>query len=57
MKPLGMNTTINGGEKEEEWVGWLVGEVSDKKLIPPLELIPKNSEKRDSQKQSTGHFP
>jgi hypothetical protein len=30
MKPLGMNTTINRGEKEEEGVGWLVGEVSDK---------------------------
>jgi hypothetical protein len=29
MKPLGMNTTINRGEKEEEGVGWLVGEVSD----------------------------
>jgi hypothetical protein len=57
MKPLGMNTTINGGEKEEEGVSWLVGEVSGKKLIPPLELIPKSSEKRDSQKQSTGHFP
>jgi hypothetical protein len=29
MKPLGMNTTINRGEKEEEGVGQLVGEVSD----------------------------
>jgi hypothetical protein len=29
MKPLGMNTTINRGEKEEEGVGWLVGEISD----------------------------
>jgi hypothetical protein len=29
MKPLGMNTTINRGEKEEERVGWLVGEVSN----------------------------
>ena len=29
MKPLGMNTTINRGEKEEEGVGWLVGEVLD----------------------------
>ena len=30
MKPLGMNNTINRGEKEEKGVGWLVGEVSDK---------------------------
>jgi hypothetical protein len=29
MKPLGMNTTINRGEKEKEGVGWLIGEVSD----------------------------
>ncbi len=29
MKPLGMNTTINRGEKKEEGVGQLVGEVSD----------------------------
>jgi hypothetical protein len=29
MKPLGMNNTINKGEKEEEGVGWLVGGVSD----------------------------
>ena len=29
MKPLDMNTTINRDEKEEEGVGWLVGEVSD----------------------------
>jgi hypothetical protein len=28
MKPLGMGTTINRGEKEEEGVGQLVGEVS-----------------------------
>ena len=28
MKPLGMSTTINRGEKEEEGVGQLVGEVS-----------------------------
>ena len=28
MKPLGMNTTINRGEKKEEGVGQLVGEVS-----------------------------
>jgi hypothetical protein len=28
MKPLGMNTTINRGEKEEEGIGQLVGEVS-----------------------------
>ena len=27
MKPLGMNTTINRGEKEEEGVGQLVGKV------------------------------
>jgi hypothetical protein len=29
MKPLGRNITINRDEKEEERVGWLVGEVSD----------------------------
>jgi hypothetical protein len=28
MKPLGMSTTINRGEKEEEGVGQLEGEVS-----------------------------
>jgi hypothetical protein len=28
MKPLGMSTTINRDEKEEEGVGQLVGEVS-----------------------------
>ncbi len=27
MKPLGMNITINGGEKEKKGVGWLVGEI------------------------------
>jgi hypothetical protein len=30
MKPLGMNATINRVEKEEEGVGQLVGEVSDR---------------------------
>ena len=29
MKPLGMSTTINRGEKEEEGVGQLVGEAPD----------------------------
>jgi hypothetical protein len=28
MEPLGMSTTINRGEKEEEGVGQLVGEVA-----------------------------
>jgi hypothetical protein len=60
MKPLGRNITINRDEKEEERVGRLVGEVSDQKLILPLELTSKAQRKgitrnslRDTSRRST----
>jgi hypothetical protein len=59
MKPLGMNTTINGGEKEEEGVSQLVGEVSGKKLIFSIRVNFQKARGRKeiARKQSTGHFP